>query len=179
MADSDFLPMRTKGLIDPAYLASWSALLEGNTALKKVTAGDSPFDHALNWSPDGSIKLPLTSHISFVDRYGNALPMITTIENTFGSQLITPGGYFLNSELTNFSFRTHRGEVPIANRLEPGKRPRSSMASTIVLKDGKPVLVLGSPGGSRIIGYVAKTIIAHLDWNLNIQAAVDLPHLIN
>lgn len=105
--------------------------------------------------------------------------MTTTIENAFGSRLITPGGYFLNNELTDFSFRTHREGVPIANRLEPGKRPRSSMAPTIVLKDGKPVMVLGSPGGSRIIGYVAKTIIAHLDWNLNIQAAIDLPHLIN
>ena len=69
--------------------------------------------------------------------------------------------------------------MPIANCLEPGKRPRSSIAPTIVLKDGKLILVLGSPGGSRIIGYVVKTIIAHLDWNLNIQAAIDLPHLIN
>ena len=69
--------------------------------------------------------------------------------------------------------------VPIANRLEPGKRPRSSMAPTIVLKDGAPVLVVGSPGGSRIIGYVAKTIIAHLDWGMNVQEAIDLPHLVN
>ena len=89
--------------------------------------------------------------------------MTTTSENAFGSRLITPGGYSLNNELTNFSFRTHRDGVPIANRLEPGKRLQSSMAPTIVLKDGKPVLVLGSPSGSRIIGYVAKTIIAHLD----------------
>ena len=103
--------------------------------------------------------------------------MTTTIENAFGSRLITPGGYFLNNELTDFSFRTHRDGVPIANRLEPGKRPRSSMAPTIVLKDGKPVLVLGSPGGKRIISYVTKTIIAHLDWNRGfnspVQQAVD------
>jgi gamma-glutamyltranspeptidase/glutathione hydrolase len=69
--------------------------------------------------------------------------------------------------------------VPIANRLEPGKRPRSSMAPTIVMKDGKPELVIGSPGGSRIIGYVATAIIAHLDWGLDIQAAISLPHLVN
>ncbi|MAC00612.1 MAG: gamma-glutamyltransferase, partial [Marinovum sp.] len=142
-------------------------------------AGNPPFDHALNLSPDDSLELPSTSHISIVDRFGNALSMTTTIENAFGSRLITPGGYFLNNELTDFSFRTHRDGVPIANRLEPGKRPRSSMAPTIVLKDGKPVMVVGSPGGSRIIGYVAKTIIAHLDWNLDIQAAIDFPHLIN
>ncbi len=69
--------------------------------------------------------------------------------------------------------------VPVANRVEPGKRPRSSMAPTIVLKDGKPVLVVGSPGGSRIIGYVAKTIIAHLDWGMDVQAAIDLPNFVN
>ena len=118
MADSEFVPMPTKGLTDPAYLASRSALLEGDTALKEVTAGDPPFDHALNWSPDDSIELPSTSHISIVDRYGNALSMATTIENAFGSRLITPGGYFLNNELTDFSFRTHRDGVPIANRLD-------------------------------------------------------------
>ncbi|MEM6312429.1 MAG: gamma-glutamyltransferase, partial [Pseudomonadota bacterium] len=81
--------------------------------------------------------------------------------------------------LTDFSFRTHADGVPIANRLEPGKRPRSSMAPAIVLKDGTPVLIVGSPGGSRIIGYVAKTIIAHLDWGMDVQQAIDLPHLVN
>jgi gamma-glutamyltranspeptidase/glutathione hydrolase len=104
--------------------------------------------------------------------------MTTTIENAFGSRLMV-GGFLLNNELTDFSFRTHTDGVPIANRLEPGKRPRSSMAPTIVLKDGKPVLAVGSPGGSRIIGYVAKTIIAHLDWGLDIQKAVSLPHAVN
>lgn len=89
------------------------------------------------------------------------------------------GGFLLNNELTDFSFRTHREGVPIANRLEPGKRPRSSMAPTIVLREGVPVFVVGSPGGSRIIPYVAKTIIAHLDWGLDPQAAVALPHLVN
>ena len=162
-----------------AAASARSALLMRDTALEEVAAGNPPFDHALNLSPDDSLELPSTSHISIVDRFGNALSMTTTIENAFGSRLITPGGYFLNNELTDFSFRTHRDGVPIANRLEPGKRPRSSMAPTIVLKDGKPVMVVGSPGGSRIIGYVAKTIIAHLDWNLDIQAAIDFPHLIN
>ncbi len=88
-------------------------------------------------------------------------------------------GFLLNNELTDFSFRTHEDGVPIANRVEPGKRPRSSMAPTIVLKDGKPVLVIGSPGGSRIIGYVAKTIVAHIDWGMDVQAAIAAPHLVN
>jgi len=81
--------------------------------------------------------------------------------------------------LTDFSFRSHRDGVPVANRVEPGKRPRSSMAPTIVMRDGAPVLVVGSPGGSRIIGYVVKTIIAHLDWGMDVQQAVALPHLVN
>ena len=89
------------------------------------------------------------------------------------------GGFLLNNELTDFSFRDVRDGKPVANRVEPGKRPRSSMAPTIVRKDGRPVLVVGSPGGSRIIGYVAKTIIAHLDWGMNVQEAVASPHLVN
>ena len=102
-----------------------------------------------------------------------------SIENSFGSRLMTPGGFLLNNELTDFSFRTHVEGRPIANAIAPGKRPRSSMAPTIVLRDGAPVLVVGSPGGSRIIGYVAKTIIAHLDWGMDVQAAIDMPHLVN
>ena len=82
------------------------------------------------------------------------------------------GGFLLNNELTDFSFQSHAEGVPIANRVEPGKRPRSSMAPTIVMKDGKPVLAVGSPGGSRIIGYVAGAIVAHLDWGMDVQSAV-------
>ena len=89
------------------------------------------------------------------------------------------GGFLLNNELTDFSFRSHRDGVPIANRVEPGKRPRSSMAPTIVLKDGQPVMAVGSPGGSRIIGYVAQAIIAHLDWGMDVQQAVSVPHAVN
>ncbi|RLJ59153.1 gamma-glutamyltranspeptidase/glutathione hydrolase [Litoreibacter meonggei] len=179
MADSDFVPMPTKGLVDDAYLAARAGLLATDKALSEVSPGEPPFDHALLWADDESIELPSTSHISIVDQYGNALSMTTTIENGFGSRLMAPGGFLLNNELTDFSFKTHADGVPIANRVEPGKRPRSSMAPTIVLKDGKPTLVVGSPGGSRIIGYVAKTIIAHLDWGLDPQAAVALPHLVN
>jgi gamma-glutamyltranspeptidase/glutathione hydrolase len=89
------------------------------------------------------------------------------------------GGFMLNNELTDFSFRSHRDGVPVANRLEPGKRPRSSMAPTIVMKDGAPVLAIGSPGGSRIIGYVAEAIVAHIDWGMDVQQAVSVPHMVN
>ncbi len=178
MADSDFVPVPATGLVDPAYLEGRAELLNRDTALTKIAPGTPEFDHSLNWADDEALELPSTSHISIVDQYGNALSMTTTIENAFGSRLMVRG-FLLNNELTDFSFRSHRDGIPIANRVEPGKRPRSSMAPTIVLKDGKPVLVVGSPGGSRIIGYVAKTIIAHLDWGLDIQAAIALPHLVN
>ncbi len=180
MADSDFVPVPTAGLLDPAYLAERSDLLRGDDALPEVTAGTPPWDHAsLRLADDRALELPSTSHISIVDTYGNALSMTTTIENGFGSRVMAPGGFLLNNELTDFSFATQEDGVPIANRVEPGKRPRSSMAPTIVLRDGAPVLVVGSPGGSQIIGYVAKTIIAHLDWGMDVQAAVSLPHLVN
>jgi gamma-glutamyltranspeptidase/glutathione hydrolase len=178
MADSDFVPVPVNGLIAPDYLRNRSELLGGDEALPEVTPGKPEFDHALLWADDASIEFPSTSHISIVDGYGNALSMTTTIENAFGSRLMVRG-FLLNNELTDFSFRSHREGVPIANRVEPGKRPRSSMAPTIVLKDGKPVLVLGSPGGSRIIGFVATTIIAILDWGMDVQQAVALPHLVN
>lgn len=178
MADSDFVPMPTKGLVDPAYLADRAKLLEGDDALPEVAPGAPEWDHAMLYADDESIEFPSTSHISIVDQYGNALSMTTTIENGFGSRLMT-NGFLLNNELTDFSFRSHDGGVPIANRVEPGKRPRSSMSPTIVRKDGAPVLVIGSPGGSRIIGYTAQAIIAFIDWGMDVQQAVAMPHGLN
>ena len=178
MADSDHVPMPTKGLVDPAYLAVRAALLMGERALEEVSAGKPTFDHTFNFADDVPIDLPSTSHVSIVDSYGNVASMTTTIENAFGSRIMV-GGFMLNNELTDFSFRSHRDGVPIANRIEPGKRPRSSMAPTIVMKDGAPVMAIGSPGGSRIIGYVAEAIIAQLDWGMDVQQAVSVPHMVN
>ncbi|MEP3847867.1 MAG: gamma-glutamyltransferase [Paracoccaceae bacterium] len=178
MADSDYVPMPTQGLVDPAYLSDRGALLSGDAALEEVAPGTPTWDHAELWAPDESIELPSTSHISIVDGDGNVASMTTTIENGFGSRLMVRG-FLLNNELTDFSFRSHNEGRAIANRIEPGKRPRSSMAPTIVMKDGAPVLAIGSPGGSRIIGYVAKTIIAWADWGMDVQQAVDLPHAVN
>ncbi|MFQ6547877.1 gamma-glutamyltransferase [Aestuariibius sp. 2305UL40-4] len=179
MADSDYVPVPTEGLVDPTYLAERANLLQTNAALDEVAPGTPEWDHAwLQLADDESLELPSTSHISIVDADGNALSMTTTIENGFGSRLFTRG-FLLNNELTDFSFRTHADGIPIANRLEPGKRPRSSMSPTIVLEGGEPILVTGSPGGSRIIGYVAQSIIAYLDWGMNPQEAVSMPHLVN
>ncbi|MEE9375078.1 MAG: gamma-glutamyltransferase [Rhizobiaceae bacterium] len=178
MADSDYVPMPTKGLLKPSYLRTRSSLLQADKALETIAPGKPEWDHAQLQADDEAIELPSTTHFSIVDQDGNAVSMTSTIENGFGSRLMV-GGFLLNNELTDFSFRTHRDGYPIANRIEPGKRPRSSMAPTIVLKNKKPVLIIGSPGGSRIIGYVAKTIIAHLDWEMDIQKAISLPHLVN
>lgn len=178
MADSDFVPVPTEGLVDQTYLAKRADLLAGGDALPEVAPGIPEFDHALNWADDQSIELPSTSHFVIVDAAGNVASMTTTIENGFGSRLMVRG-FLLNNELTDFSFRSHVDGVPVANRVEPGKRPRSSMAPTIVMKDGAPVLAIGSPGGSRIIGYVAQSIIAYLDWGLDVQQAVAVPHAVN
>ncbi len=178
MADSDYVPMPTKGLLKPDYIKTRSALLGTEKALTEVAPGEPEWDHAFLQGDDVSLELPSTSHLSIVDVDGNAISMTTTIENAFGARLMVDG-FLLNNELTDFSFKSHSDGKPIANRVEPGKRPRSSMSPTIVMKDGKPELILGSPGGSRIIGYVAKTIIAKYQWNMNIQAAINMPHLVN
>ncbi|WP_174801684.1 gamma-glutamyltransferase [Martelella limonii] len=181
MADTDFVPMPLKGLVAPDYLRMRAKLLDGDKALEAVEPGLPAWDHAMIRHGDGdAIELPSTTQIVIVDADGNALSMTSTVENGFGSRLMTRSGFLLNNELTDFSFETHDDAgYPIANRVEPGKRPRSSMAPTIVMKDGKPALVIGSPGGSSIIGYVAQAVIAYLDWDMNIQDAVAMPHLLN
>lgn len=178
LADEDFTPVPVQGLLDPAYLAERAGALRGEKALPSVEAGKPKWTHA-GLRVDGlSLERPSTTHISIVDRYGNALSMTSSIENAFGSRVMVRG-FLLNNQLTDFSFATHREGARVANHLEPGKRPRSSMAPTIVRESGKPVLVIGSPGGSRIIGYVAQTVIAWADWGMDVQAAVAMPHLVN
>ena len=105
--------------------------------------------------------------------------MTSSIENAFGSRLMTKSGFLLNNQLTDFSFKDEVDGKLIANRVQPGKRPRSSMSPTIILRDGKPILVTGSPGGSNIISFVINSVIAFLEWDLNIQQSVSMPHLIN
>lgn len=178
MADSDFVDMPTKGLLNAAYLKSRAKLIDPGRAMKRARAGQPPWDETRLYAPDLQADLPGTSHFVVVDSDGNMISMTTTIETGFGSRLMSHG-FILNNELTDFSRAPARGGNPIANRVEGGKRPRSSMAPTIVFKDGQPILLTGSPGGSRIISYVAQSIVAILDWRMDPQAAIDLGHVVN
>jgi gamma-glutamyltranspeptidase/glutathione hydrolase len=178
VADPAFVPQPTAGLVARDYLDQRARLLTGGRALDKAEAGEPKFSHAGRFAPDPAIELPGTSHLVVVDAAGDVVSMTTTIEAGFGSRLMVRG-FLLNNELTDFSFRSHKDGAPVTNRVEPGKRPRSSMAPTIVMKDGRPVFAVGSPGGSQIIGYVAKTLIAHLDWGMDPAAAAALPNMLN
>ncbi|HEU4410750.1 MAG TPA: gamma-glutamyltransferase [Polyangiaceae bacterium] len=177
MADEDFVPVPVEGLLDSNYLAARAALIDPAKAMAAPGPG-SPPGVTTTAGLDESLSLPSTSHISIVDRDGNAVSMTTTIEYGFGSlQLVR--GFLLNNELTDFSFRpADAAGNPIANRLEPGKRPRSSMSPVVVLDNatGDLELVIGSPGGSAIIQFVTKAILGVADWKLDIQQAVSLPH---
>jgi len=177
MADSDFVEM-PEGLLDKTYLADRAALIDPAKTMGKAEAGMPPSEDALRFSPDLQPERAGTSHFSIVDQYGNIISMTTTIESGFGSRVMT-NGFLLNNELTDFSFADMKDGKPVANRVEGSKRPRSSMSPTIVFKDGAPVLAIGSPGGSRIINYVTQKVIAILDWEMDLQTALDLPHVVN
>ncbi len=179
MADSDFVSM-PKGLLDPDYLAARSALIRRPTALgaDDVTAGEPPWDRAELRLDGMEFERPATTHFVIVDDAGNIASMTSSIENAFGSRLMS-GGFLLNNQLTDFSFRPQDGGEAVANRVEAGKRPRSSMSPTIVLRDGKPAYALGSPGGATIIPYVATRIVALVDWDMDMQTAIAMPHLAN
>lgn len=177
MADSDFVAL-PEGLLDPAYLRARAALIDPDHAASAVQSGTPPWQVSEARAPDNAIEFPSTSHLSIVDAEGNAVSLTTTIENGFGSRVMVRG-FLLNNELTDFSFVPEQGGKPVANRVQPGKRPRSSMAPSMVFEDnGKLKMVVGSPGGSRIIGYVTQAIIAVLDWNMDVQDALNLPHVV-
>ncbi len=176
VADPDFVRVPVRALLDPAYLRARGALIQPDRSMKVALPGD-PEGKLLSLGRDNALELPSTSHLVAVDAQGNALSMTTTIESEFGSKIFVRG-FLLNNEMTDFSssFKDPEGRL-VANRIEPGKRPRSSMAPMVVLRDGKPYMLVGSPGGSAIINYVAKTLVGVLDWNLDIQAAIDLPNM--
>ena len=179
IADDDFISVPTRELTNKTYLQNRAKNLNSLKKIENIKPGNFEDKLSQNFTDDISIELPSTSHISIVDVYGNALSMTTTIENGFGSRLMTKGGFLLNNELTDFSFKTYKNNKRIANSIEPGKRPRSSMAPTIILKDKKPIYILGSPGGSNIIGYVVNAIISLIDWKQDAQRAASTAHAIN
>ncbi|WP_210496818.1 gamma-glutamyltransferase [Microvirga antarctica] len=177
VADPAFVSVPVRGLTDPGYLKSRAALVDPNRSMGKAKPGDPPFQKAFLWGASEGIEFG-TSHISIVDRNGNAVSMTTTIEDGFGARVMTKSGFLLNNELTDFSFSPVEDGKPVANRVEPGKRPRSSMAPTIVFdSNDKLYAVVGSPGGSLIINYVAKALVGLLDWKLDPQVAADLPNV--
>jgi gamma-glutamyltranspeptidase/glutathione hydrolase len=175
VADSDFVPVPVKGLIDPAYLASRAALV-GEHSMGTAKPGTPP-GIQVAYAPDRSPLRISTSQVVAVDDAGGAVSMTTTIESAFGSHLMVQG-FLLNNEMTDFSFIPEENGQKVANRVEPGKRPRSSMAPTLIFdrQSGEFVASLGSPGGSQIIEYVAKTTVGLLDWQLDAQAAINLPN---
>ena len=180
-ADPEFVTPPA-GLTDVRYLRQRSALIKLDTSMGRGKPGIPSVGKTLNrkvaYGVDNALEFPSTSHISIVDKYGNALAMTTTIEDAFGSRLMTNGGFLLNNELTDFSFAPVEDGKPVANRVEAGKRPRSSMAPTIVYDaKGSVYMIAGSPGGSAIINYVAKTLVGVLDWGLDPQASIDLPNV--
>ncbi|PWE43272.1 gamma-glutamyltransferase [Pseudomonas prosekii] len=175
VADSDFVPVPVKGLIDPNYLASRAALI-GERSTGTAKPGTPP-GIQVAYAPDRSPLRISTSQVVAVDDLGGAVSMTTTVESAFGSHLMVQG-FLLNNQMTDFSFIPEENGQKVANRVEPGKRPRSSMAPTLIFdrQSGEFLATLGSPGGSQIIEYVAKSAIGLLDWNLDPQTAINLPN---
>lgn len=175
IGDPAFTDVPVAEMLDRDYLKRRAALIREQD-MGRATAGEfAAYAYADGVTPE----LPSTTHFSIVDGEGNIFAMTSSIEMGFGSAVMV-GGFLLNNQLTDFSLVPEVDGVPVANRVEPGKRPRSSMAPVMIFNEqGQPIHALGSPGGARIINYVAQTIIALLDWDLDMQAAIDLPHVTN
>jgi gamma-glutamyltranspeptidase/glutathione hydrolase len=177
IADSDFVDM-PEGLLNPDYLAARAALIGPDASIGTASPGEPPWDDAELRAPGIERPEHGTSHFVIVDAHGDMLSLTTTIETGFGSRVVADG-FLLNNELTDFGFAPESDGKPVANRVEPGKRPRSSMAPTIVLEDGRPMLLIGSPGGASIIPYVAQALVGILDFGQDPQTAIDAPHVLN
>jgi len=183
IADSDFVRVPLKGLMNEEYLASRSALISPEHAIPNVAPGEpwayEPDPEHEDLGRDGTYNAPGTSHFVVVDASGDVVSMTATVESVFGTTRMV-GGMFLNNQLTDFSFKPIDDEGrPIANAAAPGKRPRSSMSPTIVIdQNGKFFMATGSPGGNNIIAYTAKSLVGVLDWGLSAQQSVALPNLV-
>jgi gamma-glutamyltranspeptidase/glutathione hydrolase len=180
VADPDFVLVPTTSLIDSGYTTARARMILADRAAPvPVPPGNPPRRMGQERSVNSAAEPSNTSHVSIVDADGGVVSLTSSIEGAFGSHLMVRG-FLLNNGLADFSFVPFAGGHSVANRVEPGKRPRSSMAPTIVLdRAGRPVLVIGSPGGARIIPYVAQAIIGVLDWGLDVQQAIDLGHVVN
>jgi gamma-glutamyltranspeptidase/glutathione hydrolase len=176
VADPEFAALPSPAaLLAPAYLRERAALI-GARSMQRAAPG-VPEARVQALADDRSAELPSTSHVSIADADGNTLAMTTTIENAFGAQIMV-GGFLLNNQLTDFSYSPQEAGVAVANRVEPGKRPRSSMSPLLVFerRSGELLMSLGTPGGSAIINYTAKVLLATLDWGLDVEQAIALPN---
>ncbi len=178
IGDSDFVAVPTAEMLDPAYLATRAALVSEDRDMGPAAPGVFG-DRAQAPPADGAAEGASTTHFVIVDPWGDVVTMTSSIESAFGSRLLVRG-FLLNNQLTDFAFRPTRDGRAVANRPGPGKRPRSSMAPTLVFAgDGRLSLAVGSPGGARIIPYVVKAVLGVLDWGLDIEGAIALPNHTN
>lgn len=178
IGDPDFVSVPVGAMLEPAYLTERAALIRPDRSMGEAPAGLLQ-DRAEAPPQSQGYEGLSTTHLVIVDQEGDVVSMTSSIENAFGSRLMVRG-FLLNNQLTDFAFRPTVGGLPVANAAAPGKRPRSSMSPTIVLdRAGGFRYAIGSPGGSRIIAYVAKALVGVLDWGLDVQAAIDLPNHVN
>jgi gamma-glutamyltranspeptidase/glutathione hydrolase len=179
LADPDFVDAPVAGLLDPSYIRERSALIDPRRAIRNVSAGVPVLAQVARFAPSPPNEMSSTSHFSIVDSFGDAVSMTTSVQGAFGSQLMV-GGFVLNNQLTDFSFTPEIDGRPVANRAEGGKRPLSSMSPSMIFDaDGRLTLLIGSPGGTRIIGFVAQAIVSVVDWRRNVQDAVAAPHFLS
>lgn len=175
LGDGDFVSVPVAGLIDPKYMASRSRLIAQGRMASEWKPGNPPGAQPRTAAVQNEVAG--TTHFVAIDRQGDMVSMTSTVESAFGSQVVSQG-LVLNNELTDFTFSPERDGAPVANRVEPGKRPLSSMAPTIVYDaEDRPVMALGSAGGKRIIMHVAKTLVGTLDWRMPVAQAMALPNL--
>ncbi len=174
VADPDFVRAPLAALLESRYLESRAKLIDPLHSMGRARAGN-PAGVSANHGLAEPLELPATSHVSIVDAEGNAVALTASIEAAFGNRQMVRG-FFLNNELTDFAWTPEEAGKPVANRVEAKKRPRSSMAPTMVFDEkGKLSMVIGSPGGHSIINYVALTLVNVLDWGMDIQKAIDAP----
>jgi gamma-glutamyltranspeptidase/glutathione hydrolase len=178
LGDPAFVRAPVHGLLDRSYLSARASLIDPARDMGQAAPGNPPSIHA-DFAPQKSPELHGTSHLSIVDDAGQVVSMTTTVEFVFGSEMMVDG-FFLNNELTDFSFVPMQGGKPVANAPAPGKRPMSAMAPTIAFdRHGRFAMALGSPGGPAIIPYVAETLVAMIDGRLSPRDAAALPHHVN
>jgi len=179
LGDPRFVDVPAGGLMSPAYVAARAALIDPAAAMQRVTHGVPAAAAAVNFAPSPLTELTSTSHFSIVDRFGDAVSMTTSVQGAFGSQLMV-GGFILNNQLTDFAFVPESDGRPVANAPAPRKRPLSSMSPTVVLDaQGRLKMLIGSPGGTRIINFVTQALVGVLDFGLDIDAAVAAPHFLS